>query len=183
MRAFIAIDFRDDIKKDILAVQQFIRGHALAGRWKQVNNFHLTLKFLGEITPGAADRVCAFMDDVASRHSSFELSLGQIGFFKGHGVLRVVWLGIEGDKDALYELQRDIDSSLVSVDFKSDNRFSPHITLGQDVKLDMPFEDLREAVSPAKCAIGVHAFYLMDSRVVEGRRIYTPIKQFPLARR
>lgn len=183
MRAFIAVDFDHDVKENIAHVQKVVQNHATAGRWKQLDNFHLTLEFLGNITPGEMDRICLLMGEVAGRHVPFELRLGKIGFFKGRGVFRVVWLGIEGDQDALNALQRDVKDTLALLNFKDDNRFSPHVTLGQDVKLDVPFEQLKDTVSAGKDPIYVRAFCLMDSRVIDGRRIYTPVKQFDLSGR
>jgi len=46
MRTFVAVDFNTELKKEILKLQTQLRNLAVSGRWKYIDNFHLTLKFL-----------------------------------------------------------------------------------------------------------------------------------------
>lgn len=180
MRAFIAIDFSDETKREIIKIQNDIKQHALSGRWKRKDNFHLTLKFLGEITPGMADKIVSLMNNVAIGHRQFDLKFDKIGFFKGKDNFRVVWLGMQNHNEALYNLQADVEETSGMLGFKNEKRFSPHITLGQDVRLDIPFEELESTVKIDIKPLIVDAFCLMDSRVINGKRVYTPVKQFEL---
>ncbi|MBP7073670.1 MAG: RNA 2',3'-cyclic phosphodiesterase, partial [Clostridia bacterium] len=54
MRTFIGADFSRDIKDSIAGVQHIVRENSERGRFKYVGNFHLTLKFLGEIEQAKA---------------------------------------------------------------------------------------------------------------------------------
>jgi 2'-5' RNA ligase len=51
MRLFIAIDFNKEIKKKLVDLQANLKDMAVSGRWKYIDNLHLTLKFLGETKP------------------------------------------------------------------------------------------------------------------------------------
>ena len=50
MRTFIGIDFDIELKKKIRDLQSIVRENSQKGRFKYIGNFHLTLKFLGDIT-------------------------------------------------------------------------------------------------------------------------------------
>jgi len=49
IRAFIAIDFPDEVVKEIARVQEVLGKRQFTGKMTEPENLHLTLKFLGEI--------------------------------------------------------------------------------------------------------------------------------------
>jgi 2'-5' RNA ligase len=48
MRTFVTLEFDKKTKEYISGIQNLIRQKSMKGRFKYIDNFHLTLKFLGE---------------------------------------------------------------------------------------------------------------------------------------
>lgn len=79
MRSFIGINFNKEVKEDIGRIQRQVRDNALKGRFKHVDNFHITLKFLGEIEEKKAEEIAEKLEEIAQRHKRFELKLQDLG--------------------------------------------------------------------------------------------------------
>jgi len=182
MRSFIGIDFSRELKKSIADFQSELKKYADSGRWKYVDNFHLTLKFLGEIDLTQMGAVIGKLSEVCEGRKSFILKPENLGFFLGNGNLRVLWLALGGDMDSLKALQKDIDLSLTEIGFKPEKRpFTPHITIGQDVIFNESFDDVKRRFRDIKFpGIIADRIILFRSDQIGHKRVYTPVKTFKL---
>lgn len=185
MRSFIGINFSKEVKEDIAAVQREIRSNAAKGRFKHVDNFHITLKFLGEIEAGQPEQIAHELEKIAAKHQEFELQLKDIGCFKSRGEIRTLYIGMGGDIKALNELNEDVEKAMEPLGFKRENRpFTPHITLSQDLTLNMPFEQLKQQIDMAHTnRIHVSKIELIKSEQIKNKRVYTPIYSYELNKR
>lgn len=177
MRSFIGINFSREVKEDISGIQSQIRSNALKGRFKHVDNFHITLKFLGEIDQKQADEIARQMQGIAPKHRSFELKLQGIGRFKGREGIRTLYLGLGGNIEALQQLNQDVENAMESIGFKKEGRpYTPHITISQDLMLKLPYEELIQQIDMSSThRIQVHKIELIKSEQIQNKRIYTPI--------
>ena len=132
MRLFIAIPLPEEVKQELIRIQNEIlltqKDNLKATKAKE---FHLTLKFLGEVEDKDIEKIKEMLKAVKLRELlPLEISLSNIGFFPSENYIRVIWTGIESTEkhDRINELQKDIDNALGSL-FKKDNRFHPHLTL------------------------------------------------------
>lgn len=66
-------------------------------RWTPGADRHVTLAFYGDVPQGAVDEVDAALARAAASSRAFDLSLRGAGVFDH----RVVWIGVQGDVDAL----------------------------------------------------------------------------------
>lgn len=182
VRAFIGIDFGPAVKEQIYELQQRLRKDALKGRWKHADNFHLTLKFLDEISLTQQTQINEAMQKVCLGQKPFQLAVTSLGVFNGKEAIRVLWLGLTGDLAALKGLQRQIDQALVPLGFAPEKRqYSPHITIGQDVVFECGFDQIRETLGDVHLGtIGVDRFFLFKSEQIERKRIYSPISEYKL---
>ncbi|MGI6778398.1 MAG: RNA 2',3'-cyclic phosphodiesterase [Acetivibrionales bacterium] len=180
MRSFIAIDFSREMKNSIRQLQNEIRELAVSGRWKYVDNFHLTIKFLDEIDLKKAALIGKELTDICSRTSSFTLKMGELGFFPGNGCIRVLWLGLEGDVARLIKLQKNVEIGMGKLGFKMENReYKPHVTIGQNILLVRDFNDIKKKISFEKFPlINVDRIYLFSSEQIGRKRVYSPINEF-----
>jgi 2'-5' RNA ligase len=133
MRCFIAVDIDEQIKKSLSSLQNELQGKADVKKgdvkWVNPEAIHLTLKFLGEIRDERVVDVCNITKDVASRHKSFELDVGSVGYFGGRSA-RVLWVGTGQDCDNLLQLQKDLEQQLDLAGWPREARkFSGHLTL------------------------------------------------------
>jgi len=127
MRAFIAIEMPEEVKKVFLEAQsKFDKDKA---KLKITRDFHLTLKFLGEVDENKVEEIKKKLSEI--KFDSFETSLTDIGVFPGEDYIRVIWIGLDDSKGKIKKLQQEIDEKLQKLGFKKDERFHPHVTLAR----------------------------------------------------
>jgi len=182
MRAFIGIDFSKELKKKVADMQLRLKPYASSGRWKYIDNFHLTLKFLGEIDLSQLSAIDRELREICSHAQRFRLKISGAGFFPGKDCLRVLWLGLGGDVDMLNWLQRAIDTKLESIGFKKEKRgYTPHITVGQDIVFTRGFDEIKNIIDSCEFPEAtVDCVYLFESEQVGGKRVYTPLGKYLL---
>ncbi len=182
MRTFIGADFNRDIKDSIAGVQHIVRQYSERGRFKYVGNFHLTLKFLGEVQQAKTVDIGRALKGISLRHRKIRLSIDRIGYFDGKGSIHSLWLGFSGELDKLRALYSDIEEEMHRLGIKKELRaYTPHITIAQDLVLRIPFAKLEETVDFKDFkAIEINEISLIKSEEEAGKRIYTPISTFGL---
>ncbi|HEX2924913.1 MAG TPA: RNA 2',3'-cyclic phosphodiesterase, partial [Ruminiclostridium sp.] len=92
MRVFFAIEFDEDIKSYFSEIQEKVRKYCLSGNFTLKENFHLTLRFMGEQSEGQIEKLKEVLRDAAETHS-FELKLEKMGSFR-KGNRSIIWLGL-----------------------------------------------------------------------------------------
>lgn len=183
MRSFIGINFSREVKEDISKIQSRVRANAIKGRFKHVDNFHITLKFLGDITQEQASKIGEQLQEIAAQNNAFRLNLSDIGFFKGRqGVIHTLYIGLGGDMKALQRLNSHTEDAMETLGFKKENRpYTPHITISQDLTLGIPFDKLKEQMDTASThEIYVDKIELIKSEQIQNKRIYTPVYSYEL---
>lgn len=152
------------------------------GRWKGSDNFHLTLKFLDEINTKQQKQIDEAMLGICAEQNPFKLELSELGIFNGRESIRVVWLGLSGDLHQLRPLAGKIDSSMACIGFPPENRpYAPHITIGQDIIFECPFDQVRNFIEPVKFGpIDVNKVILYKSEQIQNKRIYSEISKYSM---
>jgi 2'-5' RNA ligase len=150
MRTFVAIDLSPEIKDQLGDLVNSLRLLARNIKWVARENYHLTLKFLGEISDSQAETVRTVIEEVLKRHQQFLLIMKGTGSFPpGQNRMRVIWAGVAEGK-ALLGLQQDLEESLSKKGFPREDRpFSPHLTIGR-AKVPENQERLRKELE--KCS-------------------------------
>jgi 2'-5' RNA ligase len=180
MRVFIAIEFSQHIKNCLQQVQQQITSLSRSGNFTRIENFHLTLKFIGEIQPYRVEDIVNVMGRAAADFKPFKLYMGDLGYFP-RGNKKIIWIGIKGELETLHNLVTHINKSLQSLGINEDKRrYFPHVTLGREVSLLTPFSELSNTIPVHKNPIEVCQISLMESRRREGRLVYIPLYTKPL---
>ncbi len=124
-RLFVAIELPEDAKDDLAHLCEGLQG----ARWTRDRQFHLTLRFLGELAPDRARNVEEILNAV--RADPFELELGGVGHFPPRGRPRAVWAGIR-PCEGLTELHGRVASVLRRAGISPEGRkFAAHVTLGR----------------------------------------------------
>lgn len=133
IRAFIAVELPDALntalEKASNQLQEELPGSPV--RWVPVNNIHLTLKFLGDVSDNNIPVLQTILKTEAASHHIFEVSIGGFGVFPNPFRPRVLWVGVEAP-DELMSLQRRIEVETARLGYAPDQRkFNPHLTLGR----------------------------------------------------
>jgi 2'-5' RNA ligase len=139
-RTFIALDLSRELQRFL--AQAIARGERLlpAARWVTPASIHLTLAFLGELSPQQLTRAIEAAEAAARQSAPFGYRLGAPGTFGPARAPRVVWMGIEEPSGELQALQQTLNRELAARGFSVDTRpFTPHLTLARiKVPLSLP---------------------------------------------
>lgn len=130
MRLFVAFTPPPDVQERMLRVMDELKSLSHAPRWVRSDGLHLTLKFLGEVKEPLLAAIVSELKRIrASR--SIELRFRGLGSFPKHDRPRVIWAGIDENKE-LTALAETIESRVEPLGFPREKReFSPHITLAR----------------------------------------------------
>lgn len=156
----------------------------LAGlRWTPAENIHLTLRFIGDTEDATTERFIAALARV--RVEPFILPVGDVGLFPTRGPAKVIWAGVGRGHTRLYQLRKQVDESLLTVDTGlAMPGFHPHFTLGRladghEPKALARFLEQHKAFEAPPFRVA--EFHLMASESIPGRPpIYRIMRSFPL---
>ncbi|WP_176084863.1 RNA 2',3'-cyclic phosphodiesterase [Martelella sp. HB161492] len=105
-----------------------LRGGLPGARWIDVENYHITLRFIGDVDFRTADEVVHWLDRIERPSFSVRLSgTGSFGSKKPHAL----WAGVPYVPE-LYALQGEIERICQRIGLGADPRkFTPHVTLAR----------------------------------------------------
>lgn len=175
-RLFIAIDIPEEVKD---AVSEICYGLPEI-KWTRSDQFHLTIKFLGEVDEEAFLNIRDALETV--KLTPFPMSMRGAGHFdhgKGSGVL---WLGVT-ESEQLTDLFRDVERVLLDTGIPREKRkFRPHITLGRLKKIHHGrMEDWMNLHSEFESEeFVVSEFYLYESKLKPEGPVHTILNAYPL---
>jgi len=123
IRTFICIDFPDEVIKEVTRIQQIIEKQNFTGKLTELENLHLTLKFLGQVSPEKLNKTKEKLSQIKFLRGALRLS--EVGTFKFRRKPKIVWIKIRGD---IFDLQKQLDKSLSDL-FPEEDRFMSHLTV------------------------------------------------------
>ncbi len=121
LRLFVGIALPPELRLRLSLMAAGVPG----AKWVNPGNYHLTLRFIGEVDEGQA----ADIDDALARIRAprFDVTLASVGHFG----LRMLWVGIERNA-ALQHLHEKVESALRRLGFApEERRYTPHVTLAR----------------------------------------------------
>jgi len=132
LRAFIAVEIPHEIQQAIYkATSSFRQSTGSLIRWVTPENMHLTLIFLGDVSPTNVDILTRILRAEADSARCFDLRVGGIGSFPSLKRPRVLYIGIQAPA-GLEALHRGVESASRRLGYESEERaFSPHLTIGR----------------------------------------------------
>jgi RNA 2',3'-cyclic 3'-phosphodiesterase len=184
VRTFVAIELPEIIQRDIRHLQHAFKSHRFDIRWVKPLNMHLTLAFLGNISPSVIEAVGRVVSETATAHPVFELIPQGVGVFPNIRRPRIIWAGISGQTDILRSLQAFMSSGLNRLGFKTEKRpYKGHLTLGR-VKSPLDqgrlVDALRSHQGFVSRAFSVQHLVMFKSELHPGGPFYTKLSEVPL---
>jgi 2'-5' RNA ligase len=140
MRLFICIDLEQDQLDAVNRLKTSLKKESNKGRFTKPEHMHLTLNFLGEVEDERLGDVIQAMDTVD--FNKFVLHMSGLGWFQKRSG-KIYWVGLERNEE-LQDLQRCLHNALSDRGFELEKReYTPHITVGRDVKVADDFNPSR----------------------------------------
>lgn len=189
LRAFIAVEIphemREAVGKATTPLQKEIGSIV---RWVPMENMHLTLKFLGDVSPTNVEMLSEMLRAEADMFHCFDLRLSGLGSFPNLKRPRVIYVGIQAPP-TLDALQRGVEAAARRLGYESEERrFSAHLTIGR-VKQNVTATEqqtIRRALEAARIDLlgtaRVDSVHLYKSDLKSSGSIYTRLYSAPLKR-
>ena len=174
LRLFVGINFPPELKLRLSLLCSGLPG----AKWVDPGNFHLTLRFIGEIGEDTA----ADVDDALSRLPArrFTLQIAGTGVFGDKP--RSLWAGIERSPE-LVGLRDKIEQALIRIGLPPEPRkFAPHVTLARlrDPTLDKLRDFLTVHAGFRADPLPVEDFSLIASFQTKAGSVYEDQADYPL---
>jgi 2'-5' RNA ligase len=171
MRLFIGI--QAGCGKYLGSLQQMLK-KAGKGNLTLPENLHLTLRFLGEVSPSRLDDLREAIAEAGGTPFTIEC-LGMFMMGKGG----IVSARVGGEVDALSALVNRLESALEKRGFEREARpFHPHITLARNFHA-LAGDDVA-SMTHRGCRFKAAEVILFESRREAGRLVYAPLYRHPL---
>ena len=131
IRSFLAFDIdSESVLKRMTEVQGLLVKTGADLKVVEPKNIHMTLRFLGNISPGTVERIFEGMKRV--QFVPFDVKICGVGAFPNARYPRVVWAGITEGADQLRSIFSQLEPGLRSLGFAPDPKgFSPHLTIAR----------------------------------------------------
>jgi len=132
LRLFIAVPIPEAVTALVDRTVATLMREPWPVKWSDPHNAHITLHFLGDVDPAAAEVLRLALAPAVAANDAFDLRTADLGAFPTIRKPRVLWLGLWGPVHRLETLHGAIGATLESLGFPLEERaFSPHITLGR----------------------------------------------------
>lgn len=179
----VSLDCRQEIDRIVLELKKDLPSVI---KWVNINNLHVTLKFIGEFDSNDVPIIEKILRPVLFLTEQFELTFQSLGVFPGERNPKVVWVGINYP-DELMKIFQEIESAALKLGYPKEERgFSPHVTIGR-VKNNA--NDLLKIATTIKnkkvgviCLSKVNEVILYQSNLAPTGPVYSELFCLPLKR-
>ena len=175
-RLFTALE----IPQEISTLLSLTRGGLSGARWIDPENYHLTLRFVGDIDAPTADEIAGSLARIV--RPGFTLRLDRLDVFGGSKPRSL--FAAPAASDELNQLQYEHERIMQRIGLKPEGRkFSPHVTLARlrRVRAGDAARFLAERGDFSSPLFRVERFVLMSSRDSTGGGPYVIEESYPLA--
>lgn len=134
LRLFVALSIPEPIKHAAQAAQEELRRSVepKTVRWTRPAQFHLTLKFLGDVPASRLEELGAACRQACQPFSPLRLIAGKVGFFPNPRRPRILWAGIADLDCRLAAIWDAVQSATRPFTRQpSEPEFTAHLTLGR----------------------------------------------------
>jgi RNA 2',3'-cyclic 3'-phosphodiesterase len=169
-----------EIPADVAQSLAMLRGGLPGARWIDPENYHVTLRFIGDVDDVIAHEVASLLGRV--RRQSFELRVEDLKSFGGRKPRAVV--ATLGPGQAVIELQAEHERLMQRVGLEPEGRkYIPHVTLARlRESSNRQVADYLALRAPFRSpAFKVSRFVLFSSRNSVGGGPYVVEAAYPLA--
>lgn len=173
-RLFIAVEVPQQLRRRIYEFALQLRQDGI--KLVEEENLHITLKFLGDIPAQKIPEIIEKLKRISI--SPFGCALRGVGVFPNPNYVRVVWVGVEGER--LAELAGAVANELRGIGKEEDRPFSSHLTIAR-AKKKIDLRDFLEKNGNKEFGdYRVDAFSLFESTLAKQGPVYNKLASFRL---
>ena len=188
-RLFVAILLPEEIREAVARVQIRLRDvmEEEGIRWTAPEQFHFTLKFLGDVEESDLLSVIEGVGQASARSTLWALDVARLGVFPKQRNPQILWVGATGGVPVLQETAQYINEELAKRGFEAETKpYIPHITLarmktraGEEmVAKNLPMLQAEPELRETLGTFLVQECALMQSELRPGGAVYTAVKTF-----
>jgi RNA 2',3'-cyclic 3'-phosphodiesterase len=169
-----------EVPRTVAQSLSLLRGGLPGARWIDPENYHLTLRFIGDVDDQTALEVASLLGRV--RRTPFELRFDALSSFGGRRPRAVI--ATLAQTAALMELQAEHERLMQRVGLEPEGRkYTPHVTLARlrDSSSRQVADYLAARALIAPLPFAVSRFVLFSSRASVGGGPYVVEAAYPLA--
>lgn len=173
-RLFIAVPLTDEARGKIAAGLP-----PLPGRLVPAQNWHFTLRFLGDTGARARDTLVSTLR-ATPLGNRFSIRFDGLGAFPRVKRARIIWLGVTDGAQQLISLAESVESAARRCGFPAEERsFKPHLTLTR-VEPPRAVSDVLSSQPPLSVTMPVTEAALVRSSLGAGPARYEIVERFSL---
>jgi 2'-5' RNA ligase len=175
-RIFTGLEVPDSVAQEL----SMLRGGLPGARWIDPENYHLTLRFIGDVDDATAHEVESLLGRV--RRGPFQLRFDALSSFGGRRPRAVI--ATLAQTQELMELQAEHERLMQRVGLEPEGRkYTPHVTLARlrDVSSRSVADYLASRTLIGSLPFTVSRFVLFSSRASIGGGPYVVEAAYPLA--
>ena len=177
VRAFIAVDLGEEVKRGLRPVLAALRRRPCRVRWVAEENLHLTVKFLGEVDGRALGEIGRALAEETALLAPLTLEVHGLQPFPPGRSPRIVAAGVRDEGGGLARLQEALELRMEAFGVPRERRnFRPHLTLGRVQGQGVQAEFWSRLARDAQTAFGtahVERVILFQSELDPGGARYT----------
>ena len=178
--AFLAFAPSDDERHALAAaLTEASPGHPLPGRRVRPENWHITLRFLGDVNDDVCDRVAAFIDEEMPANPG-RIACTGLGAFPRASKAGVVYASVD-DPDRVLAALADIgEEAATAAGLDPEGRpFVPHLTLAR-LRPNLDVRPVLDAFGEFRVPMHIRRIALFRTEAVRGVVSYRPLHEFDL---
>ncbi len=132
MRIFVAVPLPAEAKDIVRQAAEELKHSVHFQKWVHPEDYHITLKFLGETDAATIERLTDILRQVASEAEEMKLEARGIGEFGPPRKPSILWVGVGGDTELLRKLQQSVELAAKECGFPAEDKpYRPHITIAR----------------------------------------------------
>ncbi|MCC7049755.1 MAG: RNA 2',3'-cyclic phosphodiesterase [Alphaproteobacteria bacterium] len=176
IRLFVGLALPQEVRQRL----SFLTGGVPGARWDPPENYHITLRFIGEVEMGQAEDIDAELQRI--QVPEFAVTLASVDHFGPPEKARVLYAGVERS-ELLLRLQGKVENGVQRAGLPPEQRkFVPHVTLARlkdaPVQRILAFRESHSLFRAGPVPVGEFALY--SSHPGKGHSVYREEATYPL---
>jgi 2'-5' RNA ligase len=179
-RLFFAVPLSEEVREAMVVfLNRALKGKPIPGRPVKAHNWHLTLRFLGDVDRSQYELLLSILRD-QDWGNCFDIVFGGLGAFPRPSKAAVLWIGVDQGQEGLFRAAASAEKAAENAGLPpADKPFSPHLTLSR-IRPPQSLASLVEIAGLFAMKMAVREVVLFRSHLSPSGPRYEPLDRFAL---